>query len=154
MKVQVAAVSSIFISIIALADEIQMSPEQLEVWSGEEAYWQFVNSGDGDSYLTLWHEDFVGWPCDSATTKDYDDLKQSVTNWPKNVDVQVQTTTITPKGVVVDNGFAITYLLATTVWSDKTGEEKSEMAKLVHTWKHTDDGWKIIGGMCGPLERQ
>jgi len=154
MKAQLAAVTSIFISVFALADEIQMSPEQLEVWSGEEAYWQFVNSGDGESYLTLWHEDFVGWPCDSATTKDYDDLKRSVTNWPQNIDVQAQTTTITPEGIVVDNGFAITYLTATTVWSDETGEEKSEMTKLVHTWKRTDAGWKIIGGMCGPLQRQ
>jgi len=154
MKAQLVVVGSIFISIFALADEIQMSPEQLEVWSGEEAYWQFVNSGDGESYLTLWHEDFVGWPCDSETTKDYDDLKKSVENWPENVDDQVQTTTITPEGVVVDNGFAITYVAANTIWSDEAGEEKSQMIKLVHTWKRTDAGWKIIGGMCGSLERQ
>jgi ketosteroid isomerase-like protein len=136
-----------------LADEIQMSPEQLEVWSGEEAYWQFVNSGDGEGYLALWHEDFVGWPCDSESTKNFGDLKDAIANWSENVDEKAQTTTITPEGVVVDSDFAITYVAATTVWLDEAGREKSQMMKLVHTWKPTDDGWKIIGGMCGPLDR-
>ena len=38
-------------------------------------------------------------------------------------------------------------------WTDKDGKPQTSLLKLVHTWKATDRGWKIIGGMCGPLER-
>ena len=31
--------------------------------------------------------------------------------------------------------------------------EKRTSNKIVHTWRRTADGWKIIGGMCGPLDR-
>jgi hypothetical protein len=30
-----------------------------EVWELEAAYWEYVESGDVDSYLTLWHENFA-----------------------------------------------------------------------------------------------
>ena len=35
-----------------------------EVWELEEAYWRYVKAGDVENYATLWHEDFIGWPCD------------------------------------------------------------------------------------------
>jgi len=35
-----------------------------EVWALEEAYWRYLKAGDVENYVTLWHEDFIGWPCD------------------------------------------------------------------------------------------
>lgn len=32
----------------------------------EEKYWQYVRDGDVEKYLSLWHDDFVGWPGDAV----------------------------------------------------------------------------------------
>ena len=37
--------------------------DEKAVWQLEEDYWRFVSAGDVDSYVKLWHDDFVGWPC-------------------------------------------------------------------------------------------
>ncbi len=37
--------------------------DEKAVWHLEESYWRFVSAGDVDSYVKLWHDDFVGWPC-------------------------------------------------------------------------------------------
>ena len=31
-----------------------------EVWAREDDYWRFVKAGDVESYVTLWHEKFIG----------------------------------------------------------------------------------------------
>jgi len=37
--------------------------DEKAVWKLEEDYWRFVSAGDVDAYVSLWHDDFVGWPC-------------------------------------------------------------------------------------------
>ena len=44
------------------------TPEEQAVWQMEEAYWRYVQAGDVEQYVTLWHERFVGWPCGCSTT--------------------------------------------------------------------------------------
>jgi hypothetical protein len=39
------------------------NPDEKAVWHLEEYYWHFVSVGDVESYVKLWHDDFVGWPC-------------------------------------------------------------------------------------------
>lgn len=39
------------------------TPDEQAVWQLEKDYWRFVSAGDVDSYVKLWHDDFVGWPC-------------------------------------------------------------------------------------------
>lgn len=153
MKRTIIAAVCTLISAPAMSGGLQLTPEQQDVWAGEEAYWQFVNAGDVESFLTLWHEDFVGWPCDAETTSDIEGLKTDAPDWIASVRAQGRKTTIAPEGVVVEDEFAVTYLSATTVWTDESGASNSAMIKLVHTWIKIEDDWKIIGGMCGPLER-
>jgi len=154
MKMLFAALIGIFLVSTVSAEDLQLSQEQHDVWAGEEAYWRYVNAGKTEDFLVLWHDEFVGWPCDSEVPADLSYLKLNVADWFANVAANEQKTSIEPEGVIVEDGFAITYLSAKTVWIDSTGDEKSMLEKIVHTWKKTDDGWKIIGGMCGPLVRQ
>ncbi len=130
-----------------------LTPEQQEVWAGEEAYWAYVGKHDVEGFMTLWHERFIGWPCDASTTENYAELRAVVEDWFADVAAEGNTTKIDAEGVIVDNDFAITYVAATTTGQDEAGAENDVSMKIVHTWRRTDDGWKIIGGMCGPLER-
>lgn len=33
-----------------------------QVWAQEEAYWRYVKTHDAKGYLSLWADDFMGWP--------------------------------------------------------------------------------------------
>lgn len=130
-----------------------LTPEQREVWAGEEAYWEYVGRQDVEAFMSLWHERFIGWPCDAPTTVKYPGLRAAVEDWFAEVTVKGNKTQIASNGVIVDKDFAITYVAVTTTGTDASGVEKCVSEKIVHTWRRTGDGWKIIGGMCGPLKR-
>ena len=130
----------------------ELTEKQAEVWKGEELYWEYVNNTNTEAFLELWHEDFIGWPCGTESTSNLSELKVGVATWFEDVASNKKNTTIRPEGVIVKDDFAITYLSAVTMWNNKEGAEQIQKMKLVHTWIKTDDGWKIVGGMCGGLE--
>ena len=130
-----------------------LNDQQKAVWQGEVNYWKYVNGRDHVGYMTLWYPDFRGWPCNSAHPADISGLSKWSEEWFAQKTAAGEVTVPEVEAVVVDGDFAITYLSATTDWTDKDGTRKSKLEKFVHTWKSTDKGWKIIGGMCAPLER-
>lgn len=130
---------------------LEMNTAQAEVWQGEIDYWDRVNSRDLSGYLDLWHPDFTGWPCGAAGPADLSGLAEFADGWFAGMTARGQRTVPTAEAVIVKNGFAVTYLSAVTNWTEAGGASASKREKFVHTWQATDDGWKIIGGMCAPL---
>ena len=123
-----------------------------EIWTLEEQYWQYVKAGDIESYLTLWHDDFVGWPCSNL----HPSGKANIGDWLR---------------VIRDEGIEVSYELhreATEYFGDVavahyaspiirrypdgrvTGEGR--LLKFTHTWMRTGDQWQIISGMCALAE--
>ena len=45
---------------------LKPNPED-EVWSQEIAYWGYAKVADLDSFISLWHEDGIGWPNNQPT---------------------------------------------------------------------------------------
>jgi sugar lactone lactonase YvrE/ketosteroid isomerase-like protein len=130
---------------------VALSTEQAAVWQGEVDYWDRVNSRDLEGYLDLWHPDFTGWPCGAAGPADLSGLAEFAEAWFEGMTARGQRTVPTAEAVIVKNGFAVTYLSAVTTWTEAGGGPASKREKFVHTWQATDDGWKIVGGMCAPL---
>ena len=128
-----------------------LNDQQKVVWQGEIDYWTYVNARDRDKYLSLWHPDFTGWPCDTEHPAGLGGLAQFADRWFAEKKRLGQVTTPTVEAVVVDKDFAITYLSTKTVWTDSDGVKQIKPERFIHTWKATDHGWKIIGGMCAPL---
>src|SRR5512138_1475315 len=56
-------------------------PGVAAVWQLEDDYWRYVKAGDVESYVKLWHDDFIGWPCGQVHPK----RKDSIGEWVKNV---------------------------------------------------------------------
>src|SRR5438045_1875242 len=52
-----------------------------QVWAREDDYWRFVKAGDVPSYVTLWHERFIGWPCG----QEHPLRKASIGKWVQEV---------------------------------------------------------------------
>lgn len=57
-----ASAFMLMIAASVIAQEPKFTPEQREVWSMEEKYWQVVKVADTKGYLSLCDENFVGWP--------------------------------------------------------------------------------------------
>jgi hypothetical protein len=57
------------ISIANVTAAKDWTTEEKAVWQLEEDYWRFVSAGNVDSYVKLWHDDFVGWPCFECTPR-------------------------------------------------------------------------------------
>ena len=58
-KILLAVVVGLFISASLWSDS---ATDEKAVWSLEEAYWQYVKSNDVKDYVTLWDDNFIGWP--------------------------------------------------------------------------------------------
>jgi hypothetical protein len=123
-----------------------------EVWRREADYWRFVKSGDDESYVKLWHERFIGWPCGAEHPK----RKAGIGAWvrevkDKRLKVEVD---MTREAAEQFGDTVVVHYRFTRVdtYPDGHVEGKGVVSKITHTWMKTGGEWLIVGGMCGPVE--
>jgi ketosteroid isomerase-like protein len=130
------------------------SVDENDLWSMEQAYWQYVQVNDLEHYRTLWNADFLGWPSVSPAPL----RKAQITDW---------ITAHTSKGEtlksfeleklvmqVKDNYATTTYRMHAT-WVDKSGAGQPATTRIIHTWQRQPDGtWQIISGMSAPTNAE
>src|SRR5438309_10687439 len=95
----------------------QATPAEKEVWGGELKYWDFQTAGKLDEYMSLWHDEFVGWPTGNARPGGRADIR-------KRIETELGQHAASTPGASIEARLRIT-----------------------HTWKRTPQGWKIIAGM-------
>ncbi len=146
-----AILSVLFLAVVVSSQRTLAQVD--DVWAMEESYWRFAKAGDVDGYLSLWHEDFVGWSCRALQPE----RKDTIAGWV---------------GVIRDERLDLNYELhreAIQYFGDlavvhyKTPIDRSypdgrilyagELWKFTHTWMRVGDQWQIIGGMCGKIEQ-
>jgi hypothetical protein len=122
-----------------------------EVWALEDAYWRYVKAGDVEGYVTLWHADFIGWPCDQPRPL----RKASVGAWPRKVrDEKIAVVaTLRREGAQDFGDVVVVHYAFTNVWTYPDGrvEGAGIERKITHTWMRVGTTWQIIGGMCGNI---
>jgi ketosteroid isomerase-like protein len=130
------------------------TPNEDAVWKLENSYWKDVQTNDLETYRSLWHPNFVGWPSVSAAPVH----KDHITDWIADN---------TSKGRHLDSykleeaasqateNVVVTHYWITIKWVDKAGAAEESTTRICHTWIKTSDGWQIIGGMsCPALDRK
>jgi catechol 2,3-dioxygenase-like lactoylglutathione lyase family enzyme len=118
---------------------------QNEVWQMEENYWKYVKEKDIKAYLNLWDENFIGYPSNNIIGN-----KEHITDWMTEMYKQpgIFNYTLTRKIENVFGDIAIVfYDVSHNFTNDKNEIVKQGTFKIIHTWKKTDKGWLIIGGM-------
>jgi hypothetical protein len=122
-----------------------------EVWAREDDYWRFVKAGDVENYVTLWHEKFIGWPCD----QDHPMRKSSIGGWVREIrDKKIAVTSVLTREGAEDFGAVVVVHYRFTkedTYPDGRVEGRGRESKITHTWMRVGSTWQIIGGMCGSL---
>lgn len=124
----------------------QPAPDEQKLWQLERDYWRYVQNNDLRSYLTLWHQNFLGWPSMSATPV----RKDRITDWITAQTSQgrsLKSYEIRPASIQVSGDTAVLCYWVTFAWGDKDGKGDTLRSRILHTWRKTGEEWQIISGM-------
>ena len=121
------------------------------VWQREADYWRYVAAGDVDSYVALWDDRFIGWPCDQPHPL----RKTGIGDWVRKVrDQHIRVDAkLTREGAQDFGDVVVVHYSFTRVdtYPDGKVEGLGVVRKITHTWMKVGPDWLIIGGMCGDL---
>lgn len=125
-----------------------------EIWALEEAYWEYVRQGNVERYLTLWHQDFIGWPC--TANSPHPVRKDAARAWIQSIRDQKLRLSVTlyREGIQDFGGVVVVHYSSPVItqYPDGRVTGKNQSYKFTHTWMKAGSTWQIIGGMCAPLD--
>jgi len=143
------------IVVIALASVLcaaQRSADEKEVWSLEDAYWQYVKANDLERYRALLHADFLGWPYSSPEPAGKEQITEWITAHTSKGETLRSYELEYLKAQVTGKYATVTYRVRLT-WTDKNRTDKPGSLRIIHTWLHDAGGkWQIISGMGAPTD--
>jgi ketosteroid isomerase-like protein len=123
--------------------EQQLSREQNEVWKGEQNYFQYLQAKDLKSFMSLWDDNFVGWPDDSDHPLRKPDIESSVSEEFQPTPTPARPNPMPkPEAIAVFGDVAVTHYF----WPD-ADETSPFKYRITHTWQKGPEGWRIISGM-------
>ena len=126
-----------------LSSAQDLSPRQIEVWQMEETYWKDLQTANFTHYMTLWHEDFLGWPSFSPHPVGKDGIADSL---PASMSGLLSYEFL-EKAVRVTGDIGIVQYAVKLSRSTSVGQTESRVSRITHTWLKTKNTWQIIGGM-------
>lgn len=120
------------------------SPE-MEVWNGELALFQ---TKDIHGYMSLWDDDFVGWPDYSQYPVRKPDIEASAADEFQQKEPSPPLPLPVPLAVTVFGDVAVTQYF----WPE-ADQSSPVRYRTTHTWKKGAHGWHIISGMSCEVPR-
>ena len=115
------------------------------VWAMEEQYWKYVKQKDYKSYLTLWHDRFIGYPSTNVIGN-----KEHITDWMTDLyktSGEFNYELMRKVENVFGNIVVVLYDVSYTFTSGEGKVLRKANFKITHTWEKSEKGWLIIGGM-------
>ena len=127
-------------------DQKGLDPER-EVWQLEERYWEYWIQKDIEGYMSLLHEDFIGWPSSLEMPGDKKAARQFVQNfWTQ---IKLFAFEMKPAAIkIIDDVAVVHYFL---FWKDEDGHQVGNRYRLTHTWMKQGGIWQVIGGMSSEI---
>lgn len=138
----------LLVALPCFAKQLKLSAEQKQIWEMEERYWQIVEAGDGEAYISQWDENFVGWPDNCLAPIRKDVIRSDTFGTLRDM----KNFQLDPKAVQVFENVAIAYYLVTAMYTPKGGSNEVVAFRISHTWRKTNGVWHIIGGMSSPAQ--
>ena len=125
-----------------------LTSDELAVWELEESYYRFAKNNDPESYLSLFHDDVIGWPTHDPAPKGRNKVSQWIgavhSDPAKDWNYEIERLAIQSFGDVV----VVHYRLRDYFVSTESGEEiNSQEFRISHSWLRVGETWQIISGM-------
>ena len=134
----------------SLTARAQQSENEKAVWNLETAYWEDVKALDLKSYMTLWHENVIGWPYANSQPARIDHIADWISRYTDK-GLKLQWFSIQQAASQSTGDVVVTHFWITSFWADKAGHGEPSTSRITHTWIKTAKGWQIIGGMSAPV---
>jgi hypothetical protein len=142
----IAALAAAWLFLAALPSSAQPTSQALTAaWAGEDRYWATNLAGDVANYLTLFDEQFTGWPCSSVRPSNKADLRAQGSGLlaPAKLSVSLE-----DKAAGGAEDSVVVYYRARISQRAADGNTVTVLRDFTHTWIRRSEGWRIIGGMC------
>ena len=98
----------------------QQSDDEKAVWKLETAYWEDVKALDLKSYMTLWHENVIGWPYVNSQPARIDHIADWITRYTDK-GLRLQWFSIQQAASQSTGDVVVTHFWVTSFWADKAG---------------------------------
>jgi ketosteroid isomerase-like protein len=148
--VQALFIVAVVITTVSPIAAQEFSVAQKEVWQMEEMYWTDLKDSNIAHYMTLWHENFLGWPRDRDLPVGKDGLEDGARK--KMAAGRVSSYEILSKAVSVVGNVGTTQYAVKVVRTMNNGTHETYTSRVTHTWLKTGSSWQIVGGMSAPSE--
>lgn len=125
------------------------SQSEQSLWNLEHDYWRYVQNNDLTAYLSLWNQDFLGWPSVSPAPLRKDHITDWITSQTSK-GLSFQSMELKPAAIQISGNVALTYYWITYKLLDKDGNGTTHNLRVTHTWLNNGKNWQIIGGMSMP----
>ena len=125
-----------------------LSPQQAEVWKGEENLQTYEQQKDLKRYLSIWDEHFVGWPDYDQRPAHKPEFEVSAAEEFKEPGTSPALPPPRPEAIGLFGDVAVTHYF----WPE-ADQSSPTVFRITHTWQKGPAGWHIIGGMSCEVPR-
>jgi ketosteroid isomerase-like protein len=123
-----------------------------EIWALEEAYVSYYFAANHRAILSMFHDQFLGWPEGVRQPVDKKAISKYLeVRYPKP---RQMTYKMDRQGITFLNNIALNYYLLYITLKDERGNELKVVTRMTHTWIKTGKQWKILGGMSNSQNRK
>ena len=122
--------------------EQQLSPDREDVWDGERNYFQYLHEKNLKAFLSLWDDNFIGWPEYSDHPLRKQDIKAGIVEEFQGGQPGRPIPSPNPEAIGIFGNVAVTHYF----WPE-ADETSTVKYRVTHTWQKGAEGWHIIGGM-------
>jgi CubicO group peptidase (beta-lactamase class C family) len=127
----------------------QLSPAQRKVWVAEESMHRYEQQRNTKRFLSLWDDNFVGWPdYEQRPVRKPEIEKIVVEDFQKPQTSGPSLSAPKPEAIGIFGDVAVTHYL----WPE-ADQTSPTIFRITHTWQRGPEGWHIIGGMSCEVPR-
>ncbi len=120
------------------------------IWELEEQYWNYWIKKDMEGYMSLLHEEFMGW----ASSLEMPGDKKAAREFVQNFWFQIKLFAFEMKPCaikIIDDTALIHYFL---LLKDEDGNQIGNSYRITHTWLKQTGIWQILGGMSSEVKNK
>jgi ketosteroid isomerase-like protein len=130
-----------------IASQGNAATAEKEIWSCEQRYWDLLAAASIDEYMSLWHDEFTGWPPSRTEPVTKAGIRDAAMQSLANIRPGSYRARVQPLSIRIHGDFAFVFYRVAATGIDLAGNPFDERYRIHHTWWRTPNGWKIIEGM-------